>query len=279
MDHRPDLHQQSADHHARLANYPRRPRSGLPGGGNPAEFRRLPGPTKRRSYHPDLCLVSQRSKLHRAACSEYGHAITLDAQGNVYVAGTTSSATFPTTPGSYEPTYAGDGYSEFIAKLSPDGIHPAVEHLSGRKRRTSRFEDSHRARQRRQRVGFGNHPGRLEFSPRQCLSEHRKRRLRRPYYGIQERRQRGAVLHLSGRLGRRRGRQPWRSINRATCTSPDIPRSRNFPVTANAFQPIFANGDQVYDGNDVFLAILGAGRHRRGHPRLRRQYAAIPLSQ
>jgi hypothetical protein len=35
--------------------------------------------------------------------------------------------------------------------------------------------------------------------------------------------------------------------------------SASFPVTPNAFQPIFANGDTGPDGNDIFYTVLGTG--------------------
>jgi hypothetical protein len=48
---------------------------------------------------------------------------TRDSQGNIYVAGTSNSPTFPTTPGTLEPTYPGPwGYGAiFVSKFSPDG--------------------------------------------------------------------------------------------------------------------------------------------------------------
>ncbi len=51
---------------------------------------------------------------------EQGNAITLDRLRNIYVAGWTSSADFPTTRGVLQPSLNG-GTDAFIAKLSPDG--------------------------------------------------------------------------------------------------------------------------------------------------------------
>jgi hypothetical protein len=50
-------------------------------------------------------------------------ALTRDGDGNVYVAGTSNSPTFPTTPGTLEPTYPGPyGYSAvFVSKFSSSG--------------------------------------------------------------------------------------------------------------------------------------------------------------
>lgn len=48
---------------------------------------------------------------------------TRDSQGNIYVTGTSTSPTFPTTPGVYEPDYPGAwGYNAiFVSKFAPDG--------------------------------------------------------------------------------------------------------------------------------------------------------------
>jgi len=60
---------------------------------------------------------------------DFGNAITVDSDGNIYVTGGTTSANFPTTPGVLQPIYAGDnglGYQSvtgdvFVTKLSPSG--------------------------------------------------------------------------------------------------------------------------------------------------------------
>jgi hypothetical protein len=58
--------------------------------------------------------------------SESGSAITVDADGNAYVIGTTQSTTFPTTPGAFQKTLPGGGEpgcncSIFVTKLDPTG--------------------------------------------------------------------------------------------------------------------------------------------------------------
>ncbi|HXA49819.1 MAG TPA: IPT/TIG domain-containing protein [Candidatus Acidoferrum sp.] len=56
---------------------------------------------------------------------EYVTAMTVGADGSVYVTGNTTSTDFPTTPGAYSPTAppppAGGGYLSFLFKLAPDG--------------------------------------------------------------------------------------------------------------------------------------------------------------
>ncbi len=51
---------------------------------------------------------------------DMGFAIALDADGNSYVTGRTSSPNFPTTPGAFDTTYPGGG-SAFVAKLNATG--------------------------------------------------------------------------------------------------------------------------------------------------------------
>jgi uncharacterized protein (TIGR03437 family) len=62
-----------------------------------------------------------------------GNAIAFDSTGNIYVAGTTGSLTYPTTPGSYQPTFpafqtcigicqmTSQGPNQYVTKLDPAG--------------------------------------------------------------------------------------------------------------------------------------------------------------
>ncbi len=52
--------------------------------------------------------------------NEFASAVALDSQGNVYVAGETDSASFPTTMGSAYTSYNGGFSDVFVAKLSSD---------------------------------------------------------------------------------------------------------------------------------------------------------------
>ena len=52
---------------------------------------------------------------------ESGYGIDIDASGDIYVAGPTESTNFPTTSGSYSPSWNGGGYDVFAVKLRPSG--------------------------------------------------------------------------------------------------------------------------------------------------------------
>jgi hypothetical protein len=53
--------------------------------------------------------------------SDSGIAIALDASGNAYVTGQTSSNNFPTTPGAFQTTFAGLWFDCFVTKLNATG--------------------------------------------------------------------------------------------------------------------------------------------------------------
>ena len=52
--------------------------------------------------------------------NDNGNSITIDAGGNAYITGSTSSFDYPTTPGVYQTTLGGN-YAAFITKLNPTG--------------------------------------------------------------------------------------------------------------------------------------------------------------
>ncbi len=53
--------------------------------------------------------------------SDVAFGIAVDASGNAYVAGRTASANFPTTAGTFQPTFAGGTTDAFVAKLDATG--------------------------------------------------------------------------------------------------------------------------------------------------------------
>lgn len=60
------------------------------------------------------------STLIGGTADDVGKGIAVDASGNAYIAGTTSSGNFPTTSGAYDVTYPNSS-SGFVAKLNPTG--------------------------------------------------------------------------------------------------------------------------------------------------------------
>ncbi len=61
------------------------------------------------------------SKFIGGSNNDFVNGIAVDNSGNAYVAGTTVSTDFPTTPGAFQPHYGGGPYDAFAVKLSPDG--------------------------------------------------------------------------------------------------------------------------------------------------------------
>ena len=56
-----------------------------------------------------------------SACAVCGSAIAVDSDGDAYVAGLTWETNFPTTAGSFQPTFAGGFHDGFVTKMNPTG--------------------------------------------------------------------------------------------------------------------------------------------------------------
>jgi hypothetical protein len=62
---------------------------------------------------------------------ETGFGVALDGTGGIYFVGYTESADFPTTPGTFQPTFQGPVYDGFVVKLvGPDVTAPNVSQSS-----------------------------------------------------------------------------------------------------------------------------------------------------
>ncbi len=76
------------------------------------------------AYDPGVPLVIDPTLLYSTllggSSTEYGHAITLDDDGNAYVTGETVSTDFPTITGAYTTTYQGGNGDVFVSVLSAD---------------------------------------------------------------------------------------------------------------------------------------------------------------
>jgi len=66
-----------------------------------------------------------------SAQDDEANAVAVDSSGAAYVAGETSSGTFPTTAGAYQTTYAGGNHDAFVLKLAPGGGSPVYSTLLG----------------------------------------------------------------------------------------------------------------------------------------------------
>jgi beta-propeller repeat-containing protein len=69
---------------------------------------------------PDGSALEYSTYLGGYPGSDSGASIDVDGAGNAYVAGSTQSAAFPTTPDSYDPSFNGDT-DTFVTKLNPAG--------------------------------------------------------------------------------------------------------------------------------------------------------------
>ncbi|MFN4235400.1 MAG: SBBP repeat-containing protein [Bacteroidia bacterium] len=52
---------------------------------------------------------------------DFGKAITIDGNGNIYITGWTQSINFDTTPGAFQTIYGGGTYDVFVTKFNPSG--------------------------------------------------------------------------------------------------------------------------------------------------------------
>jgi hypothetical protein len=55
------------------------------------------------------------------AGSEYGHGVAVDAAGNAYMTGYSGAINYPTTPGAFQPLFAGGGSDVIVTKVNPSG--------------------------------------------------------------------------------------------------------------------------------------------------------------
>ncbi|MCC7430726.1 SBBP repeat-containing protein, partial [bacterium] len=106
----------------------------LPSGGNGVS---PPGSTPPGTLYSYLVLSQPPSSILFSTflggnSNDYGYTITLDASGNIFVAGSTSSGSgdFPTTAGAYDTSQNG-GSDAFISKLNSSGSSPSYSTFIG----------------------------------------------------------------------------------------------------------------------------------------------------
>lgn len=195
------------------------------------------------------------------SCSEYINGLAIDSSDNIYVDGATGSGTFPVTAGSLQPAIpASSYYSEFIAKLKPGGatINWAT-YLGGSAGSTFSGDLTPDAAGNVWAVGItaggSNFP--ISSDAYQATGPSTGN-----YAGfIDEISPDGAKLVYGTYFGGDANTTP---LDVAVDANENVyvtgsTTNTAFPVTANALQPVFANGDQGPDSSDAFFSILGAG--------------------
>lgn len=71
--------------------------------------------------NPEGSALVYSTWLNPAFAEGIGRAIAVDSSGNAYVAGSTESIYYPTTPGAVQPTFQGYPSDGFVTKIDPDG--------------------------------------------------------------------------------------------------------------------------------------------------------------
>ena len=195
-------------------------------------------------------------------CSEFTRSMAVDANGDLYVLGNTASSTFPVTSGVYQGSYPGGGglygYVGFVTKLSSDGTsilwsgylggnggdsYPVQLKLDpqgnvwvgGTTQGGSNFPISQGAYQTTQKGSYNGHLTEYSADGTHLL------------YGT----------YLGGSGNDSVQSLAFDALGNIYLTGDTT--STNFPVSSNAFQPVFANGDLNPDRNDIFFTILGTG--------------------
>ena len=197
-----------------------------------------------------------------STCAEFGRGIALDAAGSVYVAGSTSSLAFPTTPGALQatsPANAGfTGYAGFVLKLAADGRSLAWStYLGGNGGNT--FFSGITADSASNAVWVAGTTGGGSNFP---LSADGQQRVfgggsyDAAYHQLDA--ATGALKYGSYLGGSGNDDALALAVdgsgNAYIAGNTD---SRNLTVTANAFQPAYTAN--AYDGNDWFFRIVGNG--------------------
>jgi hypothetical protein len=175
--------------------------------------------------------------------------LTLDAAGNVYVTGWTSSTNFPTTASALQRTYGGGSYDGFVAKFNAAGTAVYSTYLGGS------GEDSGRdiAVDSAGNAYVAGYTGSRNFPTRNALQ---------PTYGggpydgfVTKLNAAGTALVYSTFLGGSGNDYLWGGIGLDSAGNAYVLGSTNsldFPVK-NAIQPTFGGGE-----SDDFVAKLNA---------------------
>ena len=195
-------------------------------------------------------------------CDEFARSLAVDSSGNLYITGSTASSTFPVTTGVNQPTYSGAGgyygYVGFVTKLNSTGT--AIlwsSYLGGNGGDTFpvqlKLDSSGNVWVAGTTQGGSNFPitqGSYQTTQKGSYNGH-----------LEEYSADGTKLlygtYLGGGGTDSIQALTFDALGNVYLTGDTT--STNFPVSANAFQPLFANGDINPDHNDIFVSILGLG--------------------
>jgi hypothetical protein len=200
-------------------------------------------------------------------CNQFGRTIHPDGKGNIWVIGTVGMSDFPTTPNALSKQLNGNGNAgvdSFIAELTPGAQSTTLtygSYLGG-----SGFDyGSHGVWDATGNIWIvtatqsGDWPGIVTGTSLQPT-------IAGGYdIGLLELQPDGSKILYSTYLGGS-GDEDANSGRASIALDADSnvylaggTGSGNFPVTANAVQPTFADGDAGPDGYDLYYAVLGAG--------------------
>jgi hypothetical protein len=205
--------------------------------------------------------------LGAAGGISYAHGIALDRGGNIYIAGNTTNAHFPTTPGAFQTTFKGpsDGHhgDAFVIKLNPAGNRILYSTFLGGTGRDIAGQIAVDANGNAYVVGstssadFPVTPGAFQAAFKggedkptgrgdmfvAKLSPDGSKLVYSTYVGGS-----GMDIYAGNIVADAAGRATFVG----TTTSTD------FQVTANAFQKSYRGGTDIRAGGDGFLAVLNA---------------------
>lgn len=203
------------------------------------------------------------------SCSEFGRALAVDASGDVFIAGGTGSAAFPTTAGALQrtlPTGGGFGaYSGFVTRLKGDGSAIVWSTYFGGNS-GSTFPGAPLAVDRSGSLWFVVSTGGGSNYPISADALQRAFAGGASDAGLVALDAATGALRYSSYMGGSGSDAALAlaSDGAGTVYVAGATTSTDLPATANAFQPLLT--PNAFDGSDWFFRILGAGAVARVLP-------------
>ncbi len=222
-----------------------------------------------------------REARDRSSCSEYGRSVVVDAAGDLIVNGSTSSDRFPTTAGALQTTYPGAGgqigHVGFVTKIKGDGSGIVWStYLGGNGGDTFLVRMVGDAASNAVWVGALTSGGaNFPLSADALQKLHGGGTYDASYHQIDA--ASGALKYgtFMGGSGNETGELVAADTSgNAYLAGPT--ESRNFPVTATAFQSAYT--PNAFDGSDWFFRIIGNGTIGSVRPSRGGNAGAVTLS-